>query len=155
MSQSFCISRNSPHHTIEVVLISNYHNKLRNSRHPRSYILWTTTPLQITLKSHFLPHYQPSHTMQKLHCAAKIHSWNPEVQARASAHHHGQFQLGCVSSVRTIKRKCYYFRTSLTRSLNLQPVQKSEQQWSEPELDGPKQMLPFHKVEDLELQACL
>ncbi len=37
------------------------------------------------------------------HCAARIHSWNPKVQARASAHHHGQFQLGCVCFVRTIR----------------------------------------------------
>ncbi len=94
-----CISRKSPHHRIEVELPQ----QLRNSRHPRSYILSSTTPLHITLKFHFLPHYQPSHTMQKLHCAARIHSWNPEVQARASAHHHGQFQLGCVCSVRTIR----------------------------------------------------
>jgi hypothetical protein len=35
--------------------------------------------------------------------AARIHSWNPKVQARVSAHHYGQFQLGCVCFVRTVR----------------------------------------------------
>jgi hypothetical protein len=44
-----------------------------------------------------------------MHYVAKIHSLNPEVQARASAHHRGQFQLDYVCSVRTM-------RTSVTIS---------------------------------------
>jgi hypothetical protein len=34
-------------------------------------------------------------------------------------------------------------------------VQKPGPQLSEPKLDDPKQMLPFHEIEDLKLQASL
>jgi hypothetical protein len=48
------------------------------------------------------PHCPPGHTEQMQHCVAMIHSLNLEARAKALAHHHEQFRLGCVCSAKTI-----------------------------------------------------